>query len=170
MNVILSDDFIWVGESKVSVPTPSAQMNRDLDPKFVSLEGGTLFPSFTVPGTLAGAGSPLWPSELCATYCLPKKRAPHPWSPFPPITSALWQVKVLLMGPQSPLASEGLCSEHLLWGGDHSRLPRDAQALLPAGAHLAASQVCPLCPRAPSSPPAASLASLCSWMYLTSPT
>ena len=39
------------------------------------------------------------------------------------------------MWPQTPLGSEGLCSEHLLWGG--SQAAQRAQALLPAGADLA---------------------------------
>ena len=32
--VILNDEFIWVDNSKVSFPTSTAQLNRDLDPKF----------------------------------------------------------------------------------------------------------------------------------------
>ena len=73
-------------------------------------------------------------------------------------------LEVPLMWPQTPLASEGLCSEHLLWGGSH--LPRELRPCSQPGlmwhrwvGDPAASQECLLCPRV-SSHSAASSASL----------
>lgn len=65
---------------------------------------------------LARVGSPLWPSEL-STACSPSLET----TPQSPLLSG--RLKVLLMWPQRPLMPEGLCSEHLRWGGHHSCLP-----------------------------------------------